>query len=55
MTTLTTADLPRDMQYDPDPVVRRGALSIECKHGDRKCPPCIREAAASLAPPTGVS
>lgn len=47
----TTADLPEDFRYDPDAVaraVRESGLTIECRHGDPRCPRCIQDAAARL-------
>ena len=50
MNLRTTADLPRDMQFDPEAAaaVRATGLTIECRHGDPQCPACIREAAQRL-------
>lgn len=49
MAMFTTADLPQDMQYNPDTpaarAVRSSGLSIVCRHGDDACERCIVEAA----------
>lgn len=46
---MTTADLPDDMQFDPDNptsrAVRASGLQVVCRHGDPGCPRCITEAA----------
>lgn len=46
----TTADLPPDMQYDPVAAarIRESGLTIECRHGDPRCPRCIQDAATRL-------
>lgn len=49
MPLMTTAHLPDDMRYDPDTTIRGSGLTIECHHGDPRCPVCIRAAVARLA------
>lgn len=44
----TTADLPDDMQYQPDQAVAASGLTINCRHRDPHCPRCIRAAAHLL-------
>lgn len=47
----TTADLPADMQFNPEPqalAVRGSGLTVTCRHGDPHCPTCITRAARAL-------